>query len=254
ALTVMTFTQLAVAREALLESIIKNIKVTSIAPSVQEHLKQASPEERKSLEAAIHTGNLFVPQYFSGNAYDSDPENKDWENETSPLISLDREEWEQQYNHELKMNNKDISSGKNHAYSYRLTCPQVSLISVQQDDDTTTLLYRTTSVGAWIDHLGYLFDFNLDGAGEVYDVRIKLDKDSSLVDEVMPPDHWITWSYTRAIANMQGLSEHPPIVLTKEQADSHTRKDQVAEMASNFRSNYQSTIQKIQESAATICK
>lgn len=76
-LTAVFFSHLAVAREARLEATIKNIKVTSIAPTVQEQLNKASPEERKSLDSAIHTGNLFIPQHFSANAYASDPENKD---------------------------------------------------------------------------------------------------------------------------------------------------------------------------------
>lgn len=237
----ISFSQLAVAREALLEAAIKDIKVTSITPAVQEQLNKASPEDRKSLEAAIRTGNLFIPQYFSGNVYDSDPENKDWEKEVEPLISLDREEWEQQYRHLLKMNTKDISSGKNHAYSYRLTCPQVALISVQQDDDTTTLLYRTISVGVGIDHLDFL-DINLEGAGEVYDVRVKLDKSSSLVDEVIPPDQWITESYTKTIALMKEF--------LADRRTAHTTKEHGEEMAKI----YQSSIQTIENSAAKLCK
>ncbi len=116
----VSFSQLAAAREALLEATTRDIKVTSISPEVQDQLKNAAPEERKNLEHAINTGNLFIPQYFSYNAFDADPENKDWEEEAATLIALNREEWMQHYQW-LELNSKKIPVGKDVAYAYRET-------------------------------------------------------------------------------------------------------------------------------------
>jgi hypothetical protein len=241
-LAAMSFTQLAVAREALLEATIKDIKVTSIAPAVQEQLNKASPEERKSLEAAIHTGNLFIPQYFSYNAYDTTSENQDWVDEVEPLISLDMEQWAQQYG-KSGIRSKNVKLGKDDVYTYRLTCPQVSLISVQQNDQITSLLYRATSVGMLMYfQLHSLYDFNLEAAGEIYDVRLDLGKSSALVNEVFPIDKWKTWSYTREIAFMERfLGDH---------RTAHTTKKHAEELVIS----YQGTIQKIEKSAAKYCK
>lgn len=80
ALTVVAaiiFAQTVGAREALLSATIEKIKVVSIDPAVQEQLRKSSHDQRKILEAVIHTGNLFVRQHFAYNAYDTTPENSD---------------------------------------------------------------------------------------------------------------------------------------------------------------------------------
>lgn len=241
-LAAVSFTQLAVARDALLAATIEKIKVTSIAPAVQEQLNKASTEERKRFEAAIHTGNLFIPQYFSGNAYNSDPENADWEKETRPLISLDREEWEQQYE-QLEMNSRDIKLGKDVVYTMMLTCPQVTLISTTQNNHTASLLYRTTSVGTLVYFTSDIYDFNSEGAGEVYDVLIVLDKSSALVDEVIPKNKRLTWSYTKSIARMKEfLGDHSTVNFTTKAHENEMIR------------TYQNSIQKIEKSAAKFCK
>lgn len=236
--------QPVVARDALLEAEIKDIKVTSIAPAIQQQLKQAGPDERKSLEAAIHTGNLFIPQLFSGNAYDSDPENKDWEKEVKPLIAPSREDWDDQ---SLTLtHSKEIPLGKEVdylMYTARLTCPQSSLISIQQDGDTTTLLYRTKSVGAMVAYRANLYKFSMEGAGDIYDVRINLDQDSALVNEVSPQDTWITWSYTEPIARMNRF-------LRDHRTANTVNKEHEIEMVDN----YQIAIREIEKSAAKICR
>lgn len=248
-LAAVSCTQLAVAREALLEATIKDIKVTSIAPAVQEQLNKANPEERKSLEAAIHTGNLFIPQLFSGNAYDIATINEDWTNEVAPLITATMEKWDQQYT-DSGVNTKSIKIGKSDVYTTRLTCPQVSLILIKQDERTTTLYYRTTSVGTMMVFLSDLKDFNLDGAGEIYDVRLDLSRSSALVNEVIPEDKWTTWAYTRPVALMQSLIEEPQLGAISKPVDARTIRKLVAEMTKN----YQITIQKIEKSAAQYCK
>lgn len=242
-LAAVSFTQLAVAREALLEAEIKDIKVTSIAPAVQEQLNKASPEERKSLEAAIYTGNLFIPQHLSYNAYDTASENQDWFDEVAPLVILDMKEWEQQYG-KSGIRTKIIKLGKDDVYTYRLTCPQVTLSSVQQNDQITSLLYRATSIGTLMYFQSHdLYDFNLEGAGETYEVRIDLDKDSAQVNEVIPKDKWQTESYTRTIAYMERfLGDHGVVNIST--------KEREAELVRT----YKSTIQKIKRSAAKYCK
>jgi len=201
-------------------------------------LNKASPEERKNLEAAIHTGNLFIPQYFSYNAYDTSSENQDWFDEVEPLVSLDMEQWAQQYG-KSGIRSKDI----NDVFTYRLTCSQVSLISVRQNDQITSLLYRSTSVGTLMYFQSHsLYDFNMEGAGETYDVRLDLDKSSSLVNEVIPQDKWQTESYTRILAFMERfLADH---------RTAHTTKKHAEELVIP----YQSAIQKIEKAAAKYCR
>lgn len=248
-LAMVSFTQLAVAREALLEATIKDIKVTSIAPAVQEQLNKASPEERKKLEAAIHTGNLFIPQHFSGNAYASDPENKDWEVEVEPLIELDREQWTQQS--DRMMNVRKIQIGnifsklfeKKEAYTTRLVCSRIALISVEQKKESIAMLYRTTSIGTLIENYGTnSYDFTEEDAGQTYNVRIELGAYSFLVNNVIPDDNWTTWSYTWPLARMKEFLADRRVL--------HTTKQHAEELARD----YQSSIQKIRNSAAKICK
>ena len=245
-LAAMNYPILGTARSDLLEAEIKDIKVVSTASEVQEMLNKASPEKRKSLEAAIHTGNLFIPQLFSGNAYDTSSENEDWTNETEPLINLDRKEWEEQ----KAMHIRTIQLGnmfsslfeKKVAYTTRLTCPHFSLISIQQNTENTTLLYRTSSVGTLVNYQGDLFDFNLEGAGAMYDIRIELSTFTSLVTKVIPKDDWLTESYTGSVAFMKRfLGDH---------RTAHVNKEREAEMVKS----YQSTIQKIEQSASKICR
>jgi hypothetical protein len=242
-LATVSFTQLAVAREALLEATIKDIKVTSVAPAVQEQLNKASPEERKSLEAAIHTGNLFIPQYFSYNAFDSDPENVDWEKETRPLISLDREEWEQQYDQMGIIQTWGGRLPKDVDATINLTCPQIELISIKQDGYTSSLVYRSTSVGTLISFTSSLYEFVLENAGDIYDVQISLNQKNELVGEVIPKDKRLTWSYTKSIAFMKRyLGDHGVAAFTTKQHENEMIR------------TYKSSIEKIEKSAAKYCK
>src|SRR5271169_6757270 len=259
-LLALSISQLSIARDQIDDAAFKQIKVVNVAPAVQQQLDKATREDRKKFEAAIYTGNLFVPQHFSGNAYDSDPENKDWETEVLPLISLDHEQWEEQY--QGMFVTKTIQVGdvlsnlfaKKQAQTIRLVCPHITLISIQKNAEGTTLLYRTISIGTWVDLGGYTYDFNSEGAGDIYDIRFELDQDTSLVTKVIPVDKWYTLSYTRSIALMKSLGKYPPIVLTHEQDISPKRNEQVDKMAREFRENYQNAIKTIQESAAQYCK
>lgn len=128
-------------------------------------------------------------------------------------------------------------------YTTRLTCPQVSLIAAQQNKGGTTLLYRTTSVGTLVNFKGNLYDFNLDGAGKIYDIRIGFDPYSFRVDKVIPQDKWVTWSYTLFVSEMRSfLSDHSLAGVES--------KEHISEMVRT----YQNSIQQIEKSAATICK
>jgi hypothetical protein len=249
-LEVVTFTQLATAREALLETTIKDIKVTSIAPAVQEQLSKANPEVRKKLDAAIHTGDLFMPQHFSGNAYASDPENKDWDAEAEPLIELDRERWAKQTNGMMIERTVQIGNvisnlfEKKEAYTTRLVCSHIALVSVEQKKESIAMLYRTTSIGTLLQNYGTnSFDFTEEGAGKTYSVRIELEPYSQLVENVIPDDNWATWSYTWPLARMKRfLGDHGVVNIST--------KEREIEMVKA----YQNTIQKIRNSAAKICK
>ena len=249
-LTVMGSSQLAVAREPLLEAMIKEIKVTGVTPGVLEQLNKANPKERSSLEEAIRTGNLFIPQHFSGNAYDSTLEDSDWMAEVGPLIGLGREQWEQQYSGLMKartiLERSYFSNArdKHEANTTRLTCPHFSLNSVSKNMVVTTLSYKTTSVGTLIhEYPDDLFHFNSEGEGDTYVVSFELDHYTSLVTKVILQDTWQTESYTRPEDFMNRYhTEHPVVNIPA--------AEQVARMVNN----YKSTIQNIEASVARVCK
>ncbi len=237
----MLFAQTVLAKDAVITAEKVEAIAVNIAPAVQEQLKKASPDQRKTLEAAIHTGNLFIPLHFSSKAYDLSPENTEWDDETAPLLALDREQWTQQYE-SSNMNRKKILLGNEAAYTTRLVCPQVSLIAVQQGGETTTLVYRTTAIGTEINYRGDLYEFNLEGGGETYDIRIELDS-TSLVNKVMLPDQWVTWSYTASIDVMKRfLGDHGYAGASS--------KEHINEMIKA----YEQSISKMEKSAARFCK
>ena len=233
----------------------EEIKVKSVSPEIQEQLNKATPEERKSLEAAMHTGSLFVQQHFDGNAYDTSSENQDWFNEVAPLITLNIDSWAEQYG---DFSDESIKIGTTDFLATRLTCPEVSLISVQQDDHVIDLIYRTKSVGVLIDTHGYYtYGFNSESAGQIYELRLALDEDSALVNEVIPIDKWRTWSYNTAIAYIQSMIKSAPYVLTRKQAENPNKKQvaaEVSEYKKSTRRNHIVTIEEIKKSAAKYCK
>jgi hypothetical protein len=238
----MTLSQPAVARDAFMTAAIEKIKVVKTAPAVQEQLKKASPDERKSLEDAIATGNAFVPLHFSGNAYDLAPENEEWDEETAPLVAFDRDKWAQHYEW-LEMNTKDIKFHNVPAYTTRLVCPQVTLVTLKKEKEGTTLTYRTTSIGTLITYQGALHYFNSEGARDTYDISFELD-DSAFVDKVIPPDQWVTWSYTISVGIMKRFLNNPSLF------GGYTTKEHLnATVAS-----YKQSISKIEKSAALVCK
>ena len=241
-LAAVSFSQLVIARDAFMAAALEKIKVVKIAPAVQEQLKKASPKERKSLEDAITTGNAFIPLHFSGNAYDMAPENEAWDEETLPLVAFDRDKWAQHYEW-LEMNTKDIKFHNVPAYTTRLVCPQVILVALKKEKEGVTLTYRTTSIGTLITYQGALHDFNSEGARDTYDISFELDN-NAYVDKVIPPDHWVTWSYTVSVGVMKRFLSNPKLF------GGYTTKEHLNETVKT----YQQTIEKIKKSAALVCK
>ncbi len=239
-LMAMLYSQLAVAKVDFMAEALEKIKVINIAPAVQEQLNKASPDERANLEAAIYKGELFIPLHFSGKAYDTTPENSEWQEETAPLVALDRNEWEHQYEL-LEIRLKKLQINNEIVFTARLVCPQVSLIGLQHDKSTTSLTYRSVSVGTLIYYRGY--DFSSMGAKEIYDTRIDVDY-RFLVSAVKPPDKWNTFSYTWLVGEMKRFVGDP------RRYGGYSTKEQENEKIKIYRK----TIKKIEESAAQICR
>ncbi|OIQ85376.1 hypothetical protein GALL_327700 [mine drainage metagenome] len=238
-LTVLAFSNLADAREALWTAMMENIKVVGVSPQIHETLNGADPEARKSLEEAIRRGNAFIPFHFSFTAYDTSTENEDWSNDVAPLV-MTNERWTDEYgNGGASMQPKQFG---NHS-EYRLTCPQISLISIEQSGQYISLVYRTISVGTLLDFYGDNLEFNLNASGEPYEVRLELDKSDKLVNGVIQNDKWQTWSVTRATA------------LMKEFLGNHsTRNFTTKEHEKELVRTYQSNIKMMANAKAKFCK
>ncbi len=217
----------------------KQIKVI-ISPAVLKKVEAVNVEERKSLEDAIDLGNQFVPLHFSGRAYDTDPNNDDWAENTEPLIAPTREEWANQWG--ASVHRKKIRYGGVDADVTRLTCSQISLIGVDRDAGKVSLFYRTTSLGMEVNYRGLLFDFTPEGTGTNYDLRIDIDANNR-VAKVIYPDELDAQAYVGDIAFMKAiLSDH-----TRAGA---VTKDEMNELIRT----YTASIQKIEKQAAQVCR
>lgn len=154
----------------------------TISPVVQEQIQQASPDERKKIEAAINLGNRFVPHHFDGSAYarNDEQEIKIWLKNIRPMINRDDPDW---YTPEgvfdsstsvLEINGKKAT--------FEVVCPQIELISVNARDDHFELNYRTKIIGMWKTS-SVMFtegDIQLDEKEEFDEVHIGLNKSNKV--------------------------------------------------------------------------
>lgn len=153
----------------------------SISPVVQEQIQQASPNERKKMEAAISTGNKFIPHHFNGKAYarNDEKELKFWMKNIRPLVNRVSADW---YNPgeiyaesapALVINGKKVHE--------EVVCPQPELISVNRVNDQFQLNYRTKIIGMWKTNSKMVFtqgDIVLNEKEEFDEVLLTLDKNN----------------------------------------------------------------------------
>lgn len=241
ALVLICSAQFSDAAVDFMAEALEKIKVVNVAPAVQEQLNKATPEDRENLEASIYKGNEFIPLHFSEKAYDTTPANAEWAEETAPLVAFDRKEWERRYEL-LEIRRKKTQIDNVNAFTTRLVCPQVSLVGVEYGKTTTSLIYRTTNVGTLFYYRGDLYDFNVEGSGNLYDMRIDVDY-RFLISAFIPSDKWATLSFTWPVGLMKEfLADHRTAVFTTKEHENEKIKV------------YRKTIKKIEESAAQICK
>lgn len=115
----------------------KEIFKVSISSVVQEQIQKASPDERKSLEAAISAGNRFIPYHFDGRAYEFgdsgfEDEKTFWLKNIRPLINMDVAEWTYSARTQVQ-----VPSPPSHLPTYwsdgggtTSVCPKIKLISL----------------------------------------------------------------------------------------------------------------------------
>jgi len=142
--------QLVIADSAL----GKEARITvSISPTVQEQIKKASPDERKKMEAAISTGNKFIPHHFDGSAYERNDhqEEKIWQKNIRPLVTPLANKGDDDWYFEvdvfadaapkLEINRVQVV--------FEVVCPVPELISANAVGDHVELSYQTKIIGMW---------------------------------------------------------------------------------------------------------
>lgn len=172
---------------------------------VREQLSKLPPMDRKKLEATIIIGNKFIQKHFDHAAYEADPENVDWTKNVAPLVSMGVTEWR---NQDWMPVTKEIKLGEKIVGGTRLTCSQVTLVSVMRSNGVVTMEYRAAIIAMLID-VGWWGDWmDLFPEQGVYEVSIELNTNNQIF-EVTAQDHVITTMYTTAISFMNTYLANP---------------------------------------------
>lgn len=124
---------------------MEKIAVT-ISPIVQEQIKKNNLRERKRIEAAISSGNRFIPRFFDGSTNNITDELsiKEWNRNIRPLVNKNAVKWSEMTDEKGSGLELEIA-GK--ASTFVGVCPQVELTSIQDEAGLINLRYRVRVIG-----------------------------------------------------------------------------------------------------------
>jgi len=225
-----------VSQLAISGTTISNEAIINLATSadVRDQLSKLPPADRKKLEATMIIGNKFIQAHFDHAAYEADPDNYFWLHDVAPLVSMGAIEWK---NQDWTPVIKKIKQGDKTLGGTRLTCPQVTLVSVLRSNGEVTLSYRATIMAMLInDNWWENWIEVLPDQGN-YDVSIKLNRDNR-VFEVDAQDNVITTVYTDSYIRFKRA-----LFGTTPTADSEHMKEQYKKLSGH-----------IEQQAKQICK
>lgn len=217
-----------------------NMKISTSA-ELKNKLKTSSKDERDLLQDAIDAGSRFIPLHFTNKASANTPDDSGWEDHVQPLVSMTMSEWYQYYDSKLQL--KLIRYGNGKGQAIRMICPQIVLAGIKADEEKITLTYRARSIGREIFYGGMQRDFDDEGAGQPYELKVALNMDDQ-VASLEFPDDVLTYVYTDAIVYMRAFIRDPARfggLATKEQKENEVK-------------SYRETIQKMEKQAAEVCK
>lgn len=209
----------------------KELVTVAISPAVQEQIRKANPDERKNMEAAIKTGNKFIPQHLDGTAYvygegGNEREYKKWLGRTRPLIAKEARDWYSDWN--VYSDSSPTLEINGQKAIQVVLCPHAELVSISAANmnfdtgwedwepvsltDSVVLKYRVKLVGMWVYYEAHIKDFLQDQKDEFEEVLISLNWDNK-VNQVIPQYGASAWISDVILRQLQRDIDHPEVLM-----------------------------------------